>query len=195
MADRIERMVRWQGWDGKGLEHLVLRAGPGGAIAESVVIGERGGAPFGLHYMLETDPGWRVRELRVNVLGGASLDLVSDGAGRWSGAGGVEMLALEGCLDVDIAATPFTNTLPIRRMGLAEGESAECKVAYVPLPGLAPRSVIQRYTRQPENRYLYEGLFSKVDATLQVDEDGLVIDYDGAFRRMSAEELALDESA
>lgn len=195
MAETVERTVRWQGWDGKGLEHLVLRAGPGGAVAESVVIGERGGVPFGLRYMLETDPGWRVRELRVNVLGGASLDLVSDGAGRWSGAGGVEMLSLEGCLDVDIAATPFTNTLPIRRMAMAEGESAECKVAYVPLPGLAPRSVIQRYTRQPENRYLYEGLFSKVDATLQVDDDGLVIDYDGAFRRVPLDDMPLAATA
>lgn len=184
MAETFERTVRWQGWDGTGLEHLVLRADPGGAVAESLVIGERGGVPFGLRYMIETDPAWRVRELRVNVLGGASLDLVSDGAGRWTGAGGVEMLTLEGCIDVDIGATPFTNTLALRRLALEEGQSAETKVAYVPLPKLAPEPVGQRYTRIAGDRYRYEGLFSKISLEIAVDEDGLVTEYMGAFRRL-----------
>jgi len=38
---------------------------------------------------------------------------------------------LEGCMDVDISVTPFTNTLPIQKLGLAPTESPEVSVAYV----------------------------------------------------------------
>ena len=39
-------------------------------------------------------------------------------------------------IDVDISATPFTNTLPIRRLGLQPGEFAELDVAFVDAPAM-----------------------------------------------------------
>ena len=50
------------------------------------------------------------------------LHLESDGEGHWQ-ENGKDRPDLHGCIDIDIQATPFTNTLPIRRLGLKTGES------------------------------------------------------------------------
>ena len=49
------------------------------------------------------------------------IDLLADGEDGWTTRGGAAMPELEGCVDVDISATPVTNILPIRRLGLAPG--------------------------------------------------------------------------
>ena len=103
-------------------------------------------------------------------------------------AGGHPLPDLQGCIDVYIRVTPATNTLPIRRLGLAVGDSRDIAVAYVPLPqgagDLRPRRVMQRYTRlDGPGRYRYEGLDSGFVAEIEVDAAGLVLDYPGVFRR------------
>ncbi|HEX5502042.1 MAG TPA: putative glycolipid-binding domain-containing protein, partial [Thermomicrobiales bacterium] len=109
-------------------------------------------------------------------------------AGHWTAADGATPPDLAGCLDVDIRVTPFTNTLPIRRLGLRPGESAELAVAYLALPALAVTRERQRYTclaAGPDGGlYRYESLPGGFRADLSVDADGLVLDYPGLFRRV-----------
>lgn len=178
-----DRTVRWQAWEGDGLEHCRIGQTGAGILAEAAVIGERGGTPYGLAYRVVCQADWRVREVDVAMAGGARLRLRADGKGHWIDGEGEPLPTLDGCIDVDIAATPFTNSLPIRRLELNRDASADIRVAYVPLPSLEPEAVAQRYTRLGESRYLYEGLFRSFSAELAVDADGLVIDYPGTFRR------------
>ena len=49
------RNVRWSPLAGEGLEHLHLTATLGGIAARSVVIGERGGVPYGVSYDIRCD--------------------------------------------------------------------------------------------------------------------------------------------
>ena len=73
----------------------------------------------------------------------------------------------DGCIDVDISAAPFTNTLPIRRLGLMKGERREIRVAYLALPALTVEPADQAYTCiEPQRRYLYEKLFRQFQAEL-----------------------------
>lgn len=82
-------------------------------------------------------------------------------------------------------AKPFTNTFPIRRLGLADGQRAEIRALYIGAPALEPRSMRQAYTRLDASHYLYENLEgSAFKAVLLVDEQGLVIDYPGLFQRL-----------
>jgi uncharacterized protein len=37
----------------------------------------------------------------------------------------------DGCRDVDLEASPCTNTIPIHRLGLEAGDSADAPAAYV----------------------------------------------------------------
>lgn len=182
----MDREVRWAPWRGPGLEHLRLRRTPAGYLAESVVIGARNGRGFGLSYRILCDDAWRLREARLALVGqGQVLDLCADGQGRWWRRDGTRLPELDGCIDIDLSATPFTNTLPIRRLGLAEGESRALRVAYVPVPGFEIVAVDQRYTcLEAGRRYRYEGLFRGFVGELPVDADGLVIDYPETFRRV-----------
>ena len=101
------------------------------------------------------------------------------------------MPLLDGCLDVDISATPFTNTLPIRRLALQPGSSVILSMAYIAIPQMNVEATQQRYTclevTSSGGRYLYESLADGVSwftAELPVDSDGLVLDYPGLFRRV-----------
>ncbi len=89
-------------------------------------------------------------------------------------------------------STAFTNTLPIRRLGLQPGESAELSVAYIDVPTLGVTPARQRYgclaRSAEEGRYRYESLPSAAlpggfTDDLLVDADGLVVDYPKLFRR------------
>jgi len=180
------KFIRWKSWEGDGLEHLEIYTEQDGSIfAESNVIGERGGTRYGLRYSVICDYNWIVREVQANVAGGANIHLFTDGKGNWSDTEGAVVSSLEGCIDVDIAATPFTNTLPIRRLNLVENESREIKVAYLPLPTLKVEPADQRYTcLEYESRYLYEGLVRQFSGELNVDSDGFILDYPDTFRRL-----------
>jgi hypothetical protein len=179
--------VIWEALAWLGTEHLVLRSGPDDVDADGMVIA-LDGRPLRLHYRLHCDPRWAARELTIEESGSAAaMTFRSDGAGRWTDGEGRALDDLAGCIDVDIAATPFTNTLPIRRLGLRVGEACDIRVLYVTVPELTVHAVDQRYRCLAADgagaTYRYEsGSFM---ADILVDTDGLVVDYPGLWRRLS----------
>jgi uncharacterized protein len=182
----------WAPWDAAGLDHLRLRVGEDGVEADGVVVGVEEGTTFRARYVVRCDPGWRTRELILDPLDGRDpLHLRSDGEGGWRDASGATLSELRGCIDVDLSATPFTNTLPIRRLGLAEGESSEIAVVYVNVPPMRVEASAQRYTCLERGaggglyRFQDRGTFRGFTADLPVDAGGLVLDYSGIFRRIS----------
>ena len=91
---------------------------------------------------------------------------------------------LEGCVDVDLSFTPATNTLPIRRLGLAVWEEAEIAVAWLRWPELRVERVLQRYARLARDRYRYtQDEFES--RSCRVDEHGLVLEYEGLWRAVA----------
>jgi uncharacterized protein len=180
----------WQAWSSPGLEAIHVTADHDGARVQSVAIGLEDGRPYTIRYGLRCDAGWRVRTLEVWTLTepGASLALSSDGRGRWTGPDGTHRGTLDGCVDVDLPSTVFTNTLPIRRLGLVPGRSDEISVVYVAVPELTVSVARQRYTCLawgPEGgRYRFESLGSDFTAEITLDADGLVVEYPEIARRV-----------
>jgi hypothetical protein len=182
-------VARWQAWEQVGLEHLVLQEGPQGIVAEASVIGRSvEESDFAMTYRIACDPEWRVRTVEVRLLGmSCSIHIASDGMGAWTTAGGSPLTALDGAIDVDIMATPFTNTLPIRRLDLAEGQSADIQVAYVSVPDLTLSLARQRYTcLSAGNLYRFDSLESGFSRDIGIDRDGLVTEYPGLYRRIAS---------
>ena len=183
------REVMWSAWEGRGLEHLRLAVRDDGVTADGMVLGVWEGSPFRVAYRVRCDSLWRVRAVRVGVPGAEpGVNLLSDGEGNWTKPDGQTVAYLEGCEYVDISVTPFTNTLPIRRLGLATGESAEISVAYVEGTDLQAGPEPQRYTcleeRDGGGLYRFLSLDGGFTADLPVDSDGLVVDYPDLFRRV-----------
>jgi len=111
------------------------------------------------------------------------LWLVSDGNGRWSEINGASRPDLDGCLDIDLACTPFTNTLPIRRLSLDVGHTADITVAYIDVETLDVQPDRQRYTRLDTHRWRFEQVSGGFSKDFDVDEFGLLRDYPTLFRR------------
>ena len=178
----------WTAWDKPGLEYLRLAVRHSGVVANGLVLSVTEGRPFRIAYDVRCDADWRVRATRVGVPGEPpKVELLSDGEGNWTGRDGRAVMYLEGCEYIDISETPFTNTLPIRRLGLAPGESAEISVAYFEGAELQPWPEPQRYTCLEKDSsgglYRFLSLDGGFTADLPVDADGLVLDYPELFKR------------
>lgn len=188
----IPRIVCWiPSWSAShpevGIEHLRLSE----AQADGLVVAiddERG--PFRLHYRLSWDPQWCLRHADLSLVSEEgvavrTMRLATDGQGHWTDDRGAALPALDGCLDIDLWPTPFTNSFPIRRVPLAVGERREFRMAWVDGTALTVRPQVQAYTRLDERRYRFESLEgSGFTADLAVDGDGLVVDYPGLFKRV-----------
>jgi uncharacterized protein len=134
-------------------------------------------------YVVRCSSQWETRAVAVNETTQESertFQLVVDDGGRWR-MDGEALPRLDGCVDVDLGVTPSTNTLPIRRLGLEVGASAEIVAAWIRFPELDIVPAKQRYTRLADRRYLYES--NTFSAELDVDDLGLVVTYPGIWER------------
>jgi hypothetical protein len=172
-----------------GLEKVELEVSELGVMATGEVEERIGDSSCRFHYTLLCDPSWNVKELIVDrhTPKTGSVDLMSDGLGEWYNAACEEIPVLDGCTEVDLSASAFTNTIPIRRLDLAANQKAELKVAHVDAYSLEIRVSQQRYTclqrGESESTYYYEGLATGTRVQIQVDANGLILDYPGMFRR------------
>ena len=180
MTDLV-REYMWTPWDIPGNEHLRLRFGEGGDIqVDSQVVMVSDHRVLRLSYRIELDAGWRVRSARIasEQTDGSALGLALQADGS-----GLPLHELDGCIDIDIQATPFTNTLPIRRLHLVRNQPEPIKVAYISVPSLDVTPMDQRYTKVGDGQIRYESVRSGFVADLDVDADGIVVTYPGYFRR------------
>lgn len=187
------REYMWTPWDQPGYEHLRLHVddgdgGDGSIQADSQIVMIADDRVLRVSYRIELDASWCVRSTRIaseqpdgSVIG---LVLQADGRGNWTDGGGMPLHELDGCVDVDIQATPFTNTLPIRRLALEPHQQETIRVAYVRVPSLDVSAEEQRYTGLADGRVRYESVETGFTRDLDVDRDGSVVTYDGLFRRV-----------
>lgn len=180
-----DRMLRWRPLGGVGLEHCRLLETPEAITVRSVVIGDHDGYAFGARYELRLDPDWTFRTLYLERVDGASVTLQSDGRGRWIDGENHHLVELDGCIDIDISATPLTNTLPIRRTRLVPGEPQPFTMAWLPLDTLTPFADGQIYTLLADGRYRYQAEDGSFEAELTVDQDKFVVYYPGLFERVN----------
>lgn len=182
----MDRVVMWAPQRWAGCEHTAVHATDSGVEVDGLVL-LHDEAPVRLQYRLTCDAGWATRRLELVLWDGPRTTLVRSPDGDWSDDAGARP-DLAGCVDVDISVTPFTNTLPIRRLSLATGEAHDLRMVYVDVGAdLAVDTSEQRYTHlgaaDDGARYRYESGSFRAD--LLVDADGIVLDYPGLWRRVS----------
>jgi uncharacterized protein len=178
--------LRWHGLSGSDREHLVLTENEAGIQAESVYMSGGGKADaFAVWYRIALNPNWHFLSVEARVVGtGSTFSLRREaGSGRWFDGNG-ERADLAECADVDLSITPFTNSLPIRRLGLKVGDAHEFKLAYIALPEMEAFADIQLYTRKTHNIYHFESVDSDFNRDIEVDDRGLVVNYPGLFARI-----------
>jgi hypothetical protein len=178
----VTRALLWQRIDTVGVEYAELEWDPLQLQGEVALVEE--GTPFAVSYRVECDHAGLTARAHVQVKRGGARDeltLIRGPAGDWT-ANGRSLPELQGVADVDLSVTPSTNTPPIRRLGLSVGQSAEVTAAWVRLPSLDVAPLRQIYRRTEASIYAYEAPDLQFRANLEVDEDGVVLEYGGLWR-------------
>ncbi len=143
-------------------------------------------------YRIDVDATWKTRRARVegrSAAGSMSTVLEADRSGRWL-VDGVAAPHLDGCLDLDLESSAMTNTLPVHRLALPEGATAEAPAAYVRALDLSVERLDQTYARVTDENshqhYDYAAPVFDFAARLVYDESGLVLDYPGIAARATS---------
>ncbi len=170
--------ARWTRVDGEGDETLTLAWENEAWTVSGMVSRER------VQYVLRLSPSWQVRQfILFRDLDEPDLWLATDGGGRWGEVNGAHRVELDGCYDVHLPCTPFTRTLPIRRLPLHVGHTADITVARIDVDTLDVSPEAQRYSRLDTHRWAVTDAESGDVVEFEVDEHGLVLDEPQRFRR------------
>lgn len=187
----LPRFVMWQRTDVRGLGTGRLEHLDGwGLDAHEIVAGR---SPYAIYYGVSLTEDWRTTYVTLGITRraisvGTTMEVDVARSEWW--VSGRRRRALDGCIDVDVAATPATNTISIRRLALEVGEDAIITVAWVDVPTLRVTPVQQGYRRigpieGSDGLEAYE--FWPVGGRthrLTVDADALVVDYEDFAERL-----------
>lgn len=176
-----EAVIVWRRLDLPGREAARLWSQSGRWRLAGAAVLAYEGRPVRLDYEVECDAEWRTLRARVAGWVGrrpVEVEVTAEGGGRWR-LNGAEQPAVHGCEDVDLNFSPVTNTLPIRRLGLDVGGSAEVRAAWLRFPGFHLEPLEQEYTRLGEGAYRYESASGSFVRDLRVNAAGLVTLYPG----------------
>ena len=170
--------IQWTTWQGGDVEQCTIIWENEGWTASGTVGRER------VQYVLRLNASWQVRQfLLFRDLDEPDLWLATDGTARWGEMNGAHRPDLDGCYDLDLACTPFTQMLPIRRLPLHVGHTADIIVASVDVETLQVEPEHHRYTRLDTHRWAFTHLTTGWSQEFDVDRYGLPLDYPALFRR------------
>ncbi|MDR2221360.1 MAG: putative glycolipid-binding domain-containing protein [Flavobacteriaceae bacterium] len=181
----MEKQIIWTGIDCLSIEKCSISKKEDSFHIKGELVGNRNNQVFGVEYQIVVDLQWQTRFFSIN----------SSVANRYNSISGhklnhlwiideVEYPEFSSCLDIDISVTPFTNTLPINRLKLDIGESAEIDVLYLNPVEDKRVMVKQQYTKLGEHSYHYKNLWSDFEATIEVDAEGIITSYPKLFARL-----------
>ena len=175
----MSRAITWRGLEGWLAEHSRVDLWDAGVAASGVQLGVEP-YPYRLDYHLDAPSDWITRRLDVDASGAGwrrSLVLEHDGAGAWT-IDGKAAPELDGALDCDLAFSPLTNLMPVRRHALHESPgSCDFAMAWVSVPDLAVHCSPQRYEHLRPTLVRFSSLDGDFTADLELDADGLVVRY------------------
>ena len=183
----------WRSKEYPSLENCTAIISSVGSEISSVVIGVAEHKIFNIEYNLKINSHWKTEEVKINstIEGFAkSLAFKSDGRGNWQENGHI-LEQFEGCIDVDIPLTPFTNTLPIKRLNMQIGQAQIIRVVYLDLLSNEIKPVTQKYVRLSDREYKYENVPNDFEAVITVDESGFVVDYPTLFERIARKDVGM----
>lgn len=188
MVDDLKRVVVWKNLLLDGTDYCGLWHNAEGWLLKGTVAGVlKEQRPVLAKYEIYCDENWSTHRVQVERTIGSdvrTLSLNVESRGEWRSAG-QELPAVRGCDDVDLALTPATNTIAIRRLNLQIGSSESVVAAWVTFPDLTVQPLSQRYTRISKSSYRYESN-TGFSAVIAVDDLGLVTSYPGGWERIAA---------
>lgn len=175
----------WENKEMFGCEYLKIFMKETTICIESTVIYVESGSPVKIDYQIELDSSWKTKKVVIENSRGQSLHLTSTNKGEWFDQYGNRKDELTGAIDVDISATPFSNSLPINRLDWKPYQKREFQMVYISVPALEIEKVKQTYAyiESKEKTRIFNYQCRGFESLISVDEEGFVIDYPQLFVR------------
>jgi hypothetical protein len=137
-----------------------------------------------IDYVVRLSPLWQVRQFMLfRDLEQPDLWLGTDGHGRWGEVNGAHRPELDGASDVTIADSPFAHAVPIRRLPLEVGDSAELIVLAIDAETLGVERLARRYVRLDHRRWQVRDAGSELE--FDVDDFGVPTDIGQSLKRVA----------
>jgi hypothetical protein len=199
----LPRTAAWRHENARaGFEVVVFTSGRSGTTVRGTTTAVEAEVAWVVGYHISLDAQWRTTRATIRGLsadGSRDVVLDTDGPGLWR-VDGAARPDLDGCLDVDLESSACTNTLPVHRLNLGVGRSAEAPAVYVRAADLAVERLEQRYARvdaaelgdddvaagapdDPRHVYDYRAPRFDFETRLVYDDAGLVLTYPGIATR------------
>jgi hypothetical protein len=175
----------WQWTQGIGLERFEVLRTADEWLFRGTILTLAHDAPAEARYEIACDRSFRTRRASISLFdsSGARTLKIDARDGRWF-ENGRENQTVKGAIDIDLGWSPSTNTLPIRRLKLEIGQtSGEFVAAWVRFPELTLQPLPQEYLRLADRQYRYSSRGGAFVANLIVDNDEVVVDYEGFWLR------------
>ncbi len=174
--------VVWASTKPPGVEYCTVKGGARGWLLGGSIVRRFEAGTVVITYLIETDSGWNTKRVSVEqLLNGRRTSLkIEVKRSRWF-VQGREKKRLKGTFDVDLEASPVTNTLPIRRTRMKVGSKIDLVVAWVRFPSLKVAPFRHGYERLAKSRYVYRSS-TGFRAEIEVDGFGLVRHYGDYWR-------------
>jgi hypothetical protein len=191
-ASQLPASAAWRHIEAReGFEVVFIEQHDRGCLFSGRTVAVEAGGPWTVDYAIDVDRNWRTISARLtgrSANGERTLDITSDGHGNWR-ADSIRQPEMDGCLDLDLESSAFTNALPIHRLQLSRGADAQAPAAYVRAADLRLERLEQRYARLDDDdsgqRYDYEAPRFDFRAELLCDRAGLVLSYPGIAVRVA----------
>ena len=181
----MQKNILWTGIEYYSLENGILTISDKGSEINSTIVGKYVNALYKIEYHIRTNQFWETAFLEIKTQVHNTMESISlrrEGNGNWY-VNGQPDEKFNGCIDIDISLTPFTNTLPINRLKLSEKEEKQIKVLYVDVLGRKMMPAQQKYTRLSPTDYKYENVPNDFESVISVDDLGLIVEYPGLFKQ------------
>ncbi|WP_316815756.1 putative glycolipid-binding domain-containing protein [Pedobacter nyackensis] len=167
-------------WKGKQtLEVFSLEDHAFRKIGGGIISGTIDNVALLMKYQINMNENFQIESVKIELLGSPNrfLFLSSDSFGRWFNEYNKHLPELDGCLVIDISATPFTKTLAIKNLGNGKKGWDLLNVVYIKIPELKASRVAHEYAKISERHYHFYNLNSGFQSEMLIDENDLVISY------------------
>lgn len=182
----MEKDIIWKGIFYNSLENCIVSFTVEGLRAKSVIVGYTDESSFLIEYEVKTNHLFETQCATINYRYKSTqriIRLTRHNSNEWIINGELDE-SLRGSKDIDISLTPFSNTLPVKRLSFDKIAEYKIKVIYIDIFGDKVRPVYQKYIKLSSNLYRFENVPKDFEAEIEFDELGLVTYYPQLFDRI-----------
>lgn len=179
----MQTNILWSGIEYYSLENCIVDS-VNGITVNSTIVGLYKEQIYRVEYLLKLNQSWETSYcyLEAQFNNDVKKFAFEKTHHKWS-LNGAYLATFDGCTDVDISLTPFTNSLPINRLHLNVGQEETIDVIHIDILEDNIKHVQQKYRRLSHDVWKYQNIPTDFEAEIKVDDDGFVIDYPQLFTR------------